>query len=726
MTALFEDNFELYGFDKTKMLDGIWAENDPESTVGNFSLEIPPFEDRGRAWANFGGRGASVRCAWPAGGQNRVGFWGQYYFANLPSTNGFVWPIRFVSGAANAQLGLLLNTDGTLSLHGTRVKTPIATTSVPVIPAATIVDIQMEFDVTTGAVEVRVGTTGNMQTALSIASGAGFGGAPIAGLYIARSGSSTGASTPFLVKSVAAYSLSGTYNNSWPNISGVETVLINEDTAQNNLTPRPRNHFQRPVLRTDSFNGSNRQGLATMSASTEFDFGTGDYTVEGWFRFNELPATADFFSLLSVWDAAGEERTWRLSYKGVGVDGGGLQFEYTTDGTVGTLKRVHDVNWDPQIGIWYHIAVARDSSTKTSRLFINGVEQGTGATDNANYFAGACPFVVGNSFHQRVNQVDVFRFEGHIQDVRITKGVVRYTANFVAPTDFLPSTIGTDPNFTFVSFLSRLDVVGTPPVDLSNNAFQLKLFQSSQVVDYADTTFSFQAAGTDTPFDDRYLESALPKATAVLTVGVNPSDGDTVTLGATTYTFRTVLTAAAGDVLIGADNLESLEHLVAAITGGPGAGSDYAAATLVNASATAENRTPTAGQLTATSILGGVAGNSIVSTETFTDASNVWNTATLTGGADLPGASEFGIESLPPDATGVRWLSVRHRSYAVDGSATVRTNLDVNGSESPNSDNAMTPDVQYYTNRIEEDPETSAALTVSSIENASLKIERIV
>lgn len=70
---------------------------------------------------------------------------------------------------------------------------------------------------------------------------------------------------------------------------------------------------------------------------------------------------------------------------------------------------------------------------------------------------------------------------------------------------------------------------------------------------------------------------ASNRATATLTSNnTNVSDGDTVSIAGLTYTFKTVLTPTAGEVLIGATADDSLLNLIRAInhTGTPG--TDYA------------------------------------------------------------------------------------------------------------------------------------------------------
>src|SRR5271165_3716078 len=65
------------------------------------------------------------------------------------------------------------------------------------------------------------------------------------------------------------------------------------------------------------------------------------------------------------------------------------------------------------------------------------------------------------------------------------------------------------------------------------------------------------------------------KAT-ITSTGVAPTDGDTVTIGAVTYTFKTTLTPAAGEVLINSTAAAALLNLTRAINHTGTAGTDYA------------------------------------------------------------------------------------------------------------------------------------------------------
>lgn len=168
-------------------------------------------------------------------------------------------------------------------------------------------------------------------------------------------------------------------------------------------------------------------------------------------------------------------------------------------------------------------------------------------------------------------------------------------------------------------------------------------FQAAELL--AGGTALVAASGTVTIVD--YLKAILTAATQVLTVGgaitpgvhatgtltstgVVPIDGDTVTIGATTYTFKTVLTGAANEVLIGnvADAAEALDNLKSAINASAGAGTLYGTGTAANASVRATTNTDTTQVVVARTV--GTAANSVATTET--SALLEWGAATLAGG----------------------------------------------------------------------------------------------
>lgn len=123
------------------------------------------------------------------------------------------------------------------------------------------------------------------------------------------------------------------------------------------------------------------------------------------------------------------------------------------------------------------------------------------------------------------------------------------------------------------------------------------------------------------------------QATGTLTSDATaPSDGDTVTIGGYTYTFKTALTASTTpfEVLIGASAAIALDNLKEAINASGTPGTNFGSLTPAHPSVTATTNTNTTQVVQ--SRLAGTTGNSIATTETSSHLS--WGAATLASGAN--------------------------------------------------------------------------------------------
>lgn len=126
------------------------------------------------------------------------------------------------------------------------------------------------------------------------------------------------------------------------------------------------------------------------------------------------------------------------------------------------------------------------------------------------------------------------------------------------------------------------------------------------------------------------------KAVGTLTASGVFQNNETVVIGSVTYTFKTALTGAANEVLIGASAAASLDNLKSAINASAGAGTTYGTGTTAHPTVTATTNTDTTQVVEAK--VTGTDGNSIATTETC--ANVAWGGATLASGAN-PTAGEF-------------------------------------------------------------------------------------
>lgn len=163
-------------------------------------------------------------------------------------------------------------------------------------------------------------------------------------------------------------------------------------------------------------------------------------------------------------------------------------------------------------------------------------------------------------------------------------------------------------DFSVEAIDGTVNGLGTPEID-----------SNGQVVFIAD--------GTALQF---YGGSGAP-ASGTLTLTGNAVAGETVTVGTQVYTWVAALTASNtfGEVVVGASAAASIDNLIAAINAATGGGTTYGSDTTINQDVTASDGAGTSMNVSAK--LSGTAGNSIVTTETMTNAS--WGGATLSGGS---------------------------------------------------------------------------------------------
>lgn len=131
---------------------------------------------------------------------------------------------------------------------------------------------------------------------------------------------------------------------------------------------------------------------------------------------------------------------------------------------------------------------------------------------------------------------------------------------------------------------------------------------------------------------------ATVRATSTFT-DATPANDETVVIGGKTYTFKTSLTNTDGFVALGADATAAHANLKAAINLESGAGTKYAAATVINPYVKATSSTASTTVIEAK--VPGAIGNFITTTDTASSGS--WTSTVMTGGS---GSIETDIDTL--------------------------------------------------------------------------------
>ena len=169
------------------------------------------------------------------------------------------------------------------------------------------------------------------------------------------------------------------------------------------------------------FNGSN--SWLSVSNSSAFNLGSLDFTIEAWIRPNVI--TSDYGGIFSKRNSNDEQSfTFFLS----GDRSGAVGFLLTT--STGAFK--YTLGSVPPVNQWSHVAAVRSGSML--RVYVNGVggtatNIGTVAILDTNIDASI------GILSRHIGYV----FDGYIDELRVTKGIARYTSNFTVPTEAFPN-----------------------------------------------------------------------------------------------------------------------------------------------------------------------------------------------------------------------------------------------------------------------------------------------
>ena len=207
-----------------------------------------------------------------------------------------------------------------------------------------------------------------------------------------------------------------------------KTITVNGTAVASELTPG----ILTPVVKSGGgsaitgsveFDGTG-DGLV-LSNSTDFAFGTGDFTIEGWFNVSDTGAIRTIF----------DSRTSDNASTGifVGINSDDNLYTYGFPSSTGVTN--YGI---PKHGEWHHFAVVRNGSN--GYAFLNGIKVSgsinTGSTDYTDQGA-----TVGQP--ATVFAATLYRYKGFISNFRVVKGTALYTADFIPPTRELKKVPGT-------------------------------------------------------------------------------------------------------------------------------------------------------------------------------------------------------------------------------------------------------------------------------------------
>ena len=160
------------------------------------------------------------------------------------------------------------------------------------------------------------------------------------------------------------------------------------------------------------------QYMSVENTGNAFDFGSEDFTIEFWMNTSFM-RTNTIYRHVAL--------NFNRGYKPILIQFVGNQLRCYASGSGSAWNVSINSGFTVSLNTWYHVAFVRNGDTFTP--YLNGVA-GTSATYSGSLMTTASNLYVGS--YPSGTPKDPFT--GNFQDVRITKGVARYTSNFTPPT----------------------------------------------------------------------------------------------------------------------------------------------------------------------------------------------------------------------------------------------------------------------------------------------------
>lgn len=170
------------------------------------------------------------------------------------------------------------------------------------------------------------------------------------------------------------------------------------------------------ALKLAPLSSTNPSGLLESTVSNpELSLDAGDFTIELFVNPSAKTTQNDqvLLSFFKTHNYAG----WQLLLSGLKLNA----YKYDNGGST-FLKSANALTTDA----WHHVAWCRKSGVST--LYINGVATSS-ATDSSNYSSKDIELSIGYQEYGAAR----YPFTGLLDEIRITKGVARYKADFTPP-----------------------------------------------------------------------------------------------------------------------------------------------------------------------------------------------------------------------------------------------------------------------------------------------------
>ena len=268
------------------------------------------------------------------------------------------------------------------------------------------------------------------------------------------------------------------------------TLVINNDCGVRSVyqSNNPASHYGSAISFEDT--GDN----ITMSGSSDFNFGTGDFTIEAWVKPRTLSGTHQIIS------CAVNSENWQLMRHSSGV------LRWNSKGTNDGSTSAYNSTVDIPLNQWSHVAVCLDGTQLS--LYMNGVCVATfaGYTSNLDFNGSPC-------WGAWDDNKDLENWRGCMTDMRIYKGVAKYKGGFDVPNPYYP--VGIE-EFRTTADTCKNNFMTMSPLSVKNSSsggFDLSLSDGNLTVAITTGNSNESARGSFIVSSGKwYFETTLPNA----------------------------------------------------------------------------------------------------------------------------------------------------------------------------------------------------------------------
>ena len=213
------------------------------------------------------------------------------------------------------------------------------------------------------------------------------------------------------------------------------SVLLHCDGADNSTTftdksPSPKTFAAygdaKIATAQSKFGGASLRtssgGLYLSGGENPLDMGVSDFTVECWLR----PDTSAAGAIINNYGSAATSSGFVLQSNGSGVV---AAYCYSGSTAIAATSAAGKL----AAGVWQHLAVVRHGASFV--LYLNGLNIASASVGTSVMNAAAAPMRIGME-----SNTGAYPISAYFDEIRVTKGVARYTANFTPPTEPFPDT----------------------------------------------------------------------------------------------------------------------------------------------------------------------------------------------------------------------------------------------------------------------------------------------